>query len=356
MKTRVLIVDDSAVVRKVLTTELSKFGDIEVVGSAMDPYVARDKIIALRPDVLTLDVEMPRMDGLTFLTNLMNVHPMPVIVVSSVTPERSEAAIQALTLGAVDVICKPGTQFTVGEVTEQLVRAIRAAAHVRPGTCRAAPPPVPIKEKQAPRFQLKTTHKVLALGASTGGTVAIERVLVNLPVDTPGAVIVQHMPENFTAAFAKRLNGISAMEIREARDGDSIVPGVALLAPGNRHMVLARSGARYHVRIKGGPAVHHQRPSVDVLFHSLAQKVGSNAVGVLMTGMGADGAEGMLAMREAGSHTIAEHESTCVVYGMPKEAIELGAAAEIVRLPNITDAILRSLGAGSRPVARAAAV
>lgn len=356
MKTRVLIVDDSAVVRKVLTTELSKFGDIEVVGSAMDPYVARDKIISLRPDVLTLDVEMPRMDGLTFLTKLMKFHPMPVIVVSSVTPERSEAAIQALTLGAVEVICKPGTQFTVGEVTDQLVRAIRAAAHVRPGACRAAPPPVPTEGNRGPRFQLKTTHKVLAIGASTGGTVAIERVLVNLPIDTPGTLIVQHMPENFTAAFAKRLNGISAMEIREARDGDSLVPGVALLAPGNRHMVLDRSGSRYHVRIKGGPAVHHQRPSVDVLFHSVARKAGRNAVGVLMTGMGADGAEGMLAMRKAGSHTIAEHESTCVVYGMPKEAIELGAAVEIVKLPSITDAALRSLGAGARPVAKAAAV
>ena len=338
--TRVLIVDDSAVVRKILTDELSKYEDIEVVGSAVDPYVARDKILKLRPDVLTLDVEMPRMDGLTFLSKLMQFHPMPVVVVSSLTPKNSEAAIRALELGAVEVIGKPGSAYSVPEIARQLVRAIRAAAGARIRKELLELPAVPPATRH---FQLKTTDKVLAVGASTGGTKAIEVLLTSLPAMAPGTVIVQHMPEHFTAAFASRLNQLAAMEVREARDLDSVVTGVALIAPGHRHMVLERSGARYLVRLHDGPPVHHQRPSVDVLFHSVARSGGANAVGVLLTGMGADGAEGLLAMRESGSHTFAEDESSCVVFGMPREAIVLGAAAEVVALPRMAPAILAYL-------------
>ncbi len=338
--TRVLIVDDSAVVRKILTDELSRYEDIEVVGSAVDPYVARDKIIKLQPDVLTLDVEMPRMDGLTFLSKLMQFHPMPVVVVSSLTPENSEAAIRALELGAVEVIAKPGSAYSVPEIARQLVRAIRSAAGARIRRELLDQPSVPPATRH---FQLKTTDKVLAVGASTGGTKAIEVLLTSLPAMTPGTVIVQHMPEHFTAAFASRLNQLAAMEVREARDLDSVVTGVALIAPGHRHMVLERSGARYLVRLHDGPPVHHQRPSVDVLFHSVARSGGANAVGVLLTGMGADGAEGLLAMREGGAHTLAEDESSCVVFGMPREAIALGAAAEVVPLPRIAQAILAHL-------------
>jgi len=302
--------------------------------------VARDKILKLRPDVLTLDVEMPRMDGLTFLSKLMQFHPMPVVVVSSLTPKNSEAAIRALELGAVEVIGKPGSAYSVPEIARQLVRAIRAAAGARIRKELLELPAVPSATRH---FQLKTTDKVLAVGASTGGTKAIEVLLTSLPAMAPGTVIVQHMPEHFTAAFASRLNQLAAMEVREARDLDSVVTGVALIAPGHRHMVLERSGARYLVRLHDGPPVHHQRPSVDVLFHSVARSGGANAVGVLLTGMGADGAEGLLAMRESGSHTFAEDESSCVVFGMPREAIVLGAAVEVVALPRMAQAILAYL-------------
>jgi two-component system chemotaxis response regulator CheB len=339
---RVLIVDDSAVVRKVLTEELSRYSDIEVIGSAIDPYVARDKIVKLRPDVVTLDVEMPRMDGLSFLAKLMKHYPLPVVIVSSLTPKNSETAIRALSLGAVDVVCKPGTQYSVPDVARDLVRVIRAVAVARiPQASESTPtsPPAPLTSP----VHLDTTHKVVAIGASTGGTQAIEAVLRALPATAPGTVIVQHMPAHFTAAFAKRLNQGCRMEVREARDGDPVVPGVALVAPGGQHMLLQQSGARYLVRLKDGPPVHYQRPSVDVLFHSVARSAGRNAVGVLLTGMGADGAKGLLAMRESGAHTLAEDEATCVVFGMPQEAIKLGAAAEVVPLPHIAQAILNVL-------------
>jgi two-component system chemotaxis response regulator CheB len=339
---RVLVVDDSAVVRKVLTEELSRYPDIEVVGSAADPYLARDKIIKCRPDVITLDVEMPRMDGLSFLAKLMKHYPIPVVIVSSLTPENSEAALRALELGAVEVISKPGSQYSTPDVDRQLVRAIRAAAQARLTRRNHA-----IETRNAktarPLVHLETSHKILAIGASTGGTKAIETVLCDLPATTPGTLIVQHMPKHFTAAFAQRLNDVCEMEVREARDNDPVVPGVALVAPGNQHMVLQRSGARYLVRIKDGPAVHHQRPSVDVLFQSVARNAGRNAVGVLLTGMGADGAKGLLAMRESGAYTLAEAEDSCIVFGMPKEAIELGAATEVVPLPQMAEAILRAL-------------
>ena len=339
---RVLVVDDSAIVRKVLADELSKFSDIEVVGTAMDPYVARDKIVKLKPDVVTLDVEMPRMDGLSFLAKLMKHYPIPVVIVSSLTPKNSEAALRALELGAVEVISKPGSQYSTPDVAHHLVRALRAAASAKLSK-RQTTNSSSVTASLVQLSQLQTTHKILAIGASTGGTQAIETVLKMLPVTTPGTVIVQHMPEGFTATFAERLNRVCAMEVREARDGDSVVPGVALLAPGNHHILLTQSGARYTVRIKDGPLVHYQRPSVDVLFQSVARSAGRNAVGVILTGMGADGAKGLLAMRQAGAHTVAQDEHTCIVFGMPKEAIALGAAMEVVPLPKVADAALRAL-------------
>jgi two-component system chemotaxis response regulator CheB len=336
-----LIVDDSAVVRQVLTAELSKAHGLEVVGTATDPYVARDKIVALKPDVMTLDIEMPRMDGLTFLGKLMRHHPLPVVVVSSLTPEGSEAAVRALELGAVDVVSKPGTAYSVSEISRMLVERIRVAAtaHTRQSTLPAARAAA---EAAPAGAMLRTSHRVLAIGASTGGTQAIRDVLVQLPSTTPGTVIVQHMPMHFTTSFAQRLNEQCAMEVREASHGDSLSPGLALLAPGNHHLVLRRSGARYFVEVKDGPQVHYQRPSVDVLFHSVARHAGPNAVGVILTGMGADGARGLLAMREAGAYTVAQDEASCVVYGMPREAAALGAAHEITPLDKVAERVLKA--------------
>jgi two-component system chemotaxis response regulator CheB len=286
-----------------------------------------------------------------------------VVVVSSLTTRNSEPAVRALALGAVEVIAKPGSAFSTQGIVSDLARAVRTAARARVARAPESPaaPLAPVPARGAVAFAptdddhlaldrgpggplLETTHKVLAIGASTGGTQAIEHVLRALPPNTPGTVIVQHMPEHFTAAFANRLNGLCAMDVREARDGDPVVPGVALIAPGNKHLVLQLSGARYHARIKDGPQVHHQRPAVDVLFQSVARHAGRNAVGVLLTGMGADGAKGMLAMREAGAHTIAQDEQSCVVFGMPKEAIKLGAAAEVQALTQMPRAVLGALG------------
>ncbi len=343
---KVLIVDDSAVVRQIVSTELSKARDIEVVGTACDPYVAREKILSLHPQVITLDLEMPRMDGLTFLGKLMRYLPLPVIVISSLTPAGSEAAMRALELGAVEVLCKPGSAYTVGDLSRTLMDKIRAAAvaHVRRQDPAAAVQAADATAAMPAAPLLHTTHKVLAIGASTGGTEAIRQVLTSLPACTPGTLIVQHMPEHFTAQFARRLNGLCAMEVREAVDNDMVTPGVALIAPGNHHMVLCRSGARYMVQIKDGPPVYHQRPSVDVLFHSVARQAGHNAVGVILTGMGADGAKGLLAMRQSGSHTIAQDEASCVVYGMPKEAARIGGAAEVAPLGRVAQRILAAVG------------
>jgi len=343
---RVLVVDDSAVVRKVLTEQLSRHDDISVVGTAIDPYAAREKILQLRPDVITLDIEMPRMDGLTFLTRLMKHYPLPVVVVSSVTPRHSEAALKALELGAVEVISKPGSQYSVPSDPDALARAIRAAAGARLHQKRPVAQQPCASDSQNPAL-LETTNKLLAIGASTGGTQAIEAILHQLPATAPGTVIVQHMPEFFTKAFADRLNTICRMEVREAHDGDPVVTGVALIAPGNKHMVLQLNGAHYQVRIKDGPQVHHQRPSVDVLFQSVARNAGRNALGVLLTGMGADGAKGLLTMREAGAYTLAQDERSCVVFGMPKEAIKLGAAMDIVPLEDVAKTVLSRLTAQS---------
>jgi two-component system chemotaxis response regulator CheB len=347
-KIKVLIVDDSAVVRQVLAKELSKSADIEVVGTAVDPYVARDKIVQLKPDVLTLDMEMPRMDGLTFLQKLMTHWPLPVIVVSSLTPEGSQTALRALELGAIDVVSKPGSAFSVADLGSSLIEKIKTASRAK---CfkRKAPTPGPRKPVQPARPILQvTTHKILAIGASTGGTEAIRAVLTRMPASTPGTLIVQHMPEHFTKSFAQRLNELCAMEVREARNGDSVVPGVALLAPGNYHMHLARSGARYYVEVKTGPRVHHQRPAVDVTFQTVAKYAGANAVGTILTGMGADGAAGLLAMRQAGAHTFAQDQASCVVFGMPKEAIACGAAKDVVPLDRMADKICQALSAKTK--------
>lgn len=339
---KVIIVDDSAVVRKVMTDELSVYEDIQIVGTAVDPYVARDKIVKLKPDVITLDLEMPRMDGLSFLAKLMKYYPMPVVVLSSLTPKNSETALKALDLGAVEVLCKPGAAYSTKNISKTLVHAIRAAASARIDR-NVTQALTPDDNYQAGRLLVKTTNKVLAIGASTGGTKAIESVLTNLPATAPGTVIVQHMPENFTTSFAKRLNEICQMQIREAHDGDHVTPGVALIAPGNSHMLLQRKGGNYLVKIKDGPRVHYQRPSIDVLFQSVAQHAGRNAIGVILTGMGADGAKGMLAMHKKGAFTVAQNEASCVVFGMPKEAIKMGAANKIVPLAKISRTILDTL-------------
>jgi len=333
---KVLIIDDSAVIRRILTEELSKFEDIEVVGSAIDPYMAREKIAKLKPDVLTLDIEMPRMDGLTFLEKLMKHHPLPVIVVSSLAPENSETALRALSLGAIDIVSKPGSQFSAPDVQGTLVRAIRTAAKARVFRREQ------VASKETVRFtpQLSTTHKIIAIGASTGGTQAIERVLIDFPANSPGTIIVQHMPAGFTASFAKRLNQVCKMEVSEARNGDAVVPGLALVAPGGKHLLVQKNGASYSVILKDGPPVHFQKPSVDVMFQSVARNAGKNAVGVILTGMGADGATGLLAMHENGAPTIAQDEQTCVVYGMPGAAVKIGAADEILPLQKITSGIM----------------
>lgn len=349
---KVLVVDDSAVVRKVICDELSRYPDIQVVGTAVDPYFARDKIVELNPDVLTLDLEMPRMDGLSFLARLMKYRPMPVVVLSSLTPKNSELGIKALELGAVEVLCKPGASYSTKDIAQPLVHAIRSAAAARiPATAARASGST--ERHPIENLLVQTTHKIIAIGASTGGTKAIEAVLTRLPATAPGIVIVQHMPEHFTTSFAQRLNELCPLRVREARDNDHVIPGVALIAPGNRHMLLARSGGTYLVKIKDGPRVHYQRPSVDVLFHSVAQTAGRNAVGAILTGMGADGARGLLAMRSSGAYTLAQDEASCVVFGMPKEAVKLGAADEVVALADMAHSILQVLQA--QPKARRAA-
>lgn len=337
---KVLIVDDSAVVRKVFREELSREKDIEVVGTAPDPYVARDKIVQLKPDVITLDIEMPRMDGLTFLKKLMKYHPMPVIIVSSLTKKGGKLAMEALADGALEVISKPSSAYSVGEMSVQLIDKIRAVARVRVLSKgeRNVNTVKPLTVNSKAMFE--TTNKIIAVGASTGGTEALRVVLTAMPPNAPGILVVQHMPAHFTTSFAERLNELSAITVKEAQDGDSVVNGLALIAPGNYHMLLKRSGARYYVQVKNGPMVHHQRPAVDVLFHSVANYAGSNAVGAILTGMGSDGAQGLLKMRRAGARTVAQDEQSCIIFGMPKEAIKLGAAEKVVPLEHIAKTTL----------------
>lgn len=347
-KTRVLIVDDSAVVRKVFKEELSREKDIEIIGTAPDPFVARDKIVKLKPDVITLDIEMPRMDGLTFLKRLMQFYPLPVIVVSSLTERGSRLAIEALSSGALEVMSKPSGSYSVGEMSAQLIEKIRAVAGVNLRKLTKRPPQASSIAATATRALVETANKLIAIGASTGGTEALKVVLTGMPPNSPGILVVQHMPAHFTRSFAERLNALSAITVKEAENGDTLLNGMALIAPGNYHMLLKRSGTRYYVQVKTGPLVHHQRPAVDVLFHSVARCAGSNAIGVILTGMGADGAEGLLKMREAGALTLAQDEKSCVVFGMPKEAIKLGAAAKVVSLNQIAATALSMLAGGQK--------
>jgi two-component system, chemotaxis family, protein-glutamate methylesterase/glutaminase len=339
-KIKVLVVDDSAIVRKLLTDAISAEDDLEVVGTAPDAFIARDKILALQPDVLTLDIEMPRMDGLTFLKKLMQYHPLPVIVISSLGQSSCQATLDALRVGAVEVLAKPGGPYSVGELRTNLAAKIRAAAvaRVRRSAPTAAQPRTATVETLPRRAFSPGT--VIAIGASTGGTEAIQEVLTRLPADSPGIVITQHIPPVFSRAFADRLNQICPMEVKEAADGDALAPGRALVAPGNFHMVLRGSAEGYRVQVKDGPPVCYQRPSVDVLFSSVAEAAGAKAIGVLLTGMGSDGAQGLLRMKHAGSRTIAQDEASCVVFGMPREAIRLGAADRVVPLLRVASAIL----------------
>ncbi|TYQ16671.1 UNVERIFIED_CONTAM: two-component system chemotaxis response regulator CheB [Acetivibrio alkalicellulosi] len=332
---KVLIVDDSAMVRKILTQELSKDRSIEVVGTAPDPYIARDKIVQLRPDVLILDVEMPKMDGITFLAKIMKHYPMPVIIVSSLGEKGGETAMKAFEVGAVDVLAKPGSSYSVKDMSEQLIDKIRSAAMVkRFGISKNKNTSVKISTKS----MIKTTNKIIAIGASTGGTEAIKDVLIKFPSEMPPILIVQHMPQNFTKSFAQRLDGLCNIEVKEAEHMERVSPGKALLAPGNKHMVLKRSGAVYYVEVKDGPLVYHQRPSVEVLFSSVARYAGNNAIGVILTGMGKDGAKGLLEMKNSGAYTVGQDEKSCVVYGMPREAAEIGAihiSASLEKIPQI---------------------
>ncbi len=332
-KTRVLIVDDSAIVRKMLAEALASEPDLEVVGTAPDPFVARDKILSLRPDVLTLDIEMPRMDGLTFLKKLMRFHPLPVIIISSLAQSSSQAALEALQCGAVEVLAKPGGPYSVGELKQDLPQKVRAAASARVGKAK---PQLPALTPAAPLVLAgASSSTVIAIGASTGGTEAIREVLTGLPANMPGILIVQHIPPVFSLAFANRLNDLCRLRVKEASDGDRVTAGRALIAPGNFHMTLRRSGGEYRVVIQDGPRVCYQRPSVDVLFESVAQVAKGDAIGAILTGMGSDGAQGMLKMKRAGARTVAQDEASCVVFGMPREAIRAGAVDRIVPLDRV---------------------
>ncbi len=348
-KIKVLIVDDSALVRQTLSDILSSDPVIEVIGMAQDPIVAVQKIAEQVPDVITLDVEMPRMDGITFLQKLMSQHPIPVVMCSSLAESGSETALKALEYGAVDIITKPkmGTKQFIEESRIRICDSIRAAAAARLKPIRAIREVSPkytadvIMEAPNTKAMIMTTEKVVVVGASTGGTEALSAFLQMLPEDTPGIVIVQHMPENFTAAFAKRLDSICRVTVKEAENNDSVVRGHVLIAPGNRHTLLKRSGARYYVEVKEGPLVSRHRPSVDVLFRSAARYAGKNAVGVIMTGMGDDGAHGMKELHDAGARTIAQDEASCVVFGMPNEAIKLGGVDKIMPLDRIAAETLK---------------
>lgn len=336
----VLIVDDSSIVRQVLKKELEGQPGIRVLGTAPDPFVARDKIINLKPDVITLDIEMPRMDGLTFLRKLMKHHPIPTIIVSSLTAKGCDMAIACLEAGAIEVVCKPGESYTVGDLAQELGDIIRCS-----GKINLKPSPVKAPKKNLRKAYgkslLETTRKVVAIGTSTGGTKALQSVLTELPKTAPGIIMVQHMPAGFTRSFADRLNELCEIEVREAETGDAVMPGLALLAPGDFHMQLALDGARYQVKISKGPRVRRHRPAVEVLFESTARYAGKNAMGVIMTGMGNDGAEGMLSMREAGAVTVAQDEQSCVVFGMPREAILAGAAQIVSPLADIPHRIMQ---------------
>jgi two-component system chemotaxis response regulator CheB len=355
-KIRVLIVDDSALVRQLLTKMLDSDPQIEVVGTAQDPFVAREKIKALNPDVLTLDVEMPRMDGVTFLSNLMRLRPMPVVMVSSLTEKSAEITLRALELGAVDFVSKPKIDlaYTLEDYRDEIIAKVKMAAHMRPRLREPAmlPESIPprlsadaVLKRESPQH-FRTTDRLIAIGASTGGTEAIKEVLVRMPPDAPGIVISQHIPEAFSGPFAMRMDRESQMTVSEAKDGQQILPGHVVIAPGNRHLLIERDGARYICRLSDGPPVNRHRPSVDVMFRSVAQNAGPNSIGVILTGMGDDGARGLKEMREAGAYTLAQDERSSVVWGMPGEAVKQGGVDEIVDIRTMTDAILRAVVRG----------
>lgn len=340
MAIKVLIVDDSATARAVLREILESDAEIEVVATASDAFIARDKIVELKPDVVCLDVEMPRMDGITFLKKLMHYMPIPVVMVSSLTQSGAKTTLQALEAGAVDFVPKLHSHIydSKDEMKDELIEKVKNASKAK----------VFKKElktsQQANRNSLaETTNKIVAIAASTGGTEALKDVLMGLPRNAPGIVIVQHMPANFTEAFAQRLNSLCSMEVREAKNGDSVTPGVVLIAPGDYHMVVRRSGARYYVEVGSGDKISGHRPSGDVLFNSVAKIAGSNAIGVILTGMGADGAKGLLNMKKSGAITIGQDEASCVVYGMPKIAYDIGAVDKQVTLSKIANSILTSI-------------
>ena len=341
---RVLIVDDSAIVRKILSECLAAAPDIEVVGTAPDAVVAQEKIRALRPDVLTLDLEMPRMDGLSFLRHLMQDHPMPVIVISSIAGAGCKAALDAVEHGAVEVLAKPAGPYSVGELRLVLAEKVRSAARARV-RLRAAGAALPARPQPVAPLPARPRNAVVAIGASTGGTEAIRSVLQRLPEHVPPILIVQHIPPVFSRAFAERLDGLCAVRVREAADGDRLQPGVALVAPGDLHMLLRHGPSGPAVSVRSGPRVCYQRPSVDLLFQSIAEAGHEYGVGVLLTGMGADGAQGLLHMRKAGFRTIAQDEATSVVYGMPREAARIGAAEKVLPLDEIADGICAMLTA-----------
>ncbi len=350
-KIKVLLVDDSAVVRQVLQGILEEEPDIQVIGAASDPIFALDKMAKEWPDVIVLDVEMPRMDGITFLKKIMAEHPTPVVICSTLTEKGAATTMQALAAGAVEIITKPkiGLKSFLQESSDQLVSAVRAAAQANVSRLVRATAPLPQVAAKlnadailpvASYAMAQTTERIVAIGTSTGGTQALEAILTALPRVCPGIVIVQHMPEKFTASFAERLNGLCQIEVREAKSNDRVIPGLALIAPGGKHMLLKRSGAYYHVDVVDGPLVNRHRPSVDVLFRSVAKFAGKNATGIIMTGMGDDGARGLKEMLDAGASTVAQDEASCVVFGMPKEAIKLGAAKKIMPLNEIHRAVL----------------
>ncbi len=368
-KIRVLIVDDSAIVRKLLTDLLHRDPEIEVVGTAIDPYLARDKVLELEPDVMTLDIEMPRMDGLTFLKIMMKHHPMPIIIMSSLTQSGSQHAMEALQAGAAAVLAKPGGSFSVGDVGERLIGVIKEAGRSKfrqavstMVRANAANNAHAVASRLAPKPTVQTLpggnhvfdpRQVILLGASTGGTEALKDVLVKLPANMPGICIVQHIPAYFSKAFADRLNNLCALEVREAVDGDRVEQGLALVAPGDFHMLLRWQGDHYRVQLKQGPLVWHQRPAVDVLFKAGAACAGPNAVAALLTGMGKDGAEGLLDLRNKGARTFAQSEETCVVFGMPRAAMEMGAAEKMIPLDSMA-AVLQEAAIRSRPQRQAA--
>jgi two-component system chemotaxis response regulator CheB len=344
-KIRVLVIDDSALMRKVLSEIINREPDMEAIGAAPDPLIAREMIRNLNPDVLTLDIEMPRMDGLDFLERLMRLRPMPVVMVSTLTERGSEAAFRAIELGAVDFVAKPkmGAANTVQDYAVEISDKIRAAMAARIGRTPPAPRDAATAPTRRPPHRLISTEKLIVIGASTGGTEAIKDVLVQMPADAPGILVTQHMPEGFTRSFAARLDGLCKVAVKEAEDGERVLPGHVYIAPGHSHLLLKKSGANYVTQLSQSEPVNRHRPSVDVLFHSAAESAGKNAIGVILTGMGKDGALGMLELRKAGAHTYAQDKDSCVVYGMPKEAVAVGAVEEVLPLNDIAGAVLERL-------------